>query len=193
MKRIYFFFVVLFLALPLWGQEPDSVTVSSSDTETTRIPPAKVKKSFSFLGIETFAENTMDVDAEGGPLGLLGNMMNGMLIFGILLYSFIFICIILLIIFIFTRKNKQEKKRQELLLKYAELNQPIPDYLLKEQASASSNLKKGLIWLAVGIGCLFVFREIAPIPIFVGIAYLIIYKLGQKESGENGRDEGESR
>ncbi|MDH6313227.1 putative membrane protein [Parabacteroides sp. PFB2-10] len=197
MKQFYFFLVMIFLALPLWGQEPDSITVSPEDTETSKTLPVNIKRSFSLLGFETSSEDTIDVDPVKGPLGIFSNManrmMSGALVFGIIIYSFIFIGIILLIIAIFVRRSKQEKKRQELFLKYAELNQPIPDYLLKEQASASSNLKKGLIWLAVGLGCLFVLREIAPIPIFVGIAYLIIYKLGQKDSSKDRRNEGESR
>lgn len=79
---------------------------------------------------------------------------------------------------------------------------PVPDAVLAPRPPASRDLRRGLIWLAVGVGLIAIggvgyaanyttggsveflcfFLSVAAIPIFVGIAFLVLYVLGRKHS-----------
>lgn len=70
---------------------------------------------------------------------------------------------------------------------------PLPDGLLSEQAvpyHPRRNLRKGLVWAAVGAGMLIAFPRMESdlaylgfIPLLIGVAYLIYYAaVGRKEA-----------
>lgn len=94
-----------------------------------------------------------------------------------------FIMVILIVFFSVKARKEREKSRHDLYLKSMELGQPLPEKFFEEPEKKSSNLKKGVIWLAVGLAVVLGFLIINEtdglflgiIPAFVGAAYLIVY------------------
>lgn len=100
--------------------------------------------------------------------------------------------IILLAVFIFRYKERQQRLYNERLQRFLEAGQPIPEELLRAEVSESSpaqHLNRGLTLLGLGIGlalCLGVLAgwklaSIALIPIAVGIAKLISWKMASRQ------------
>ena len=103
-----------------------------------------------------------------------------------------------LVIFLFLLySGRKATKKLDTLVKIVELGGKVePEMLemLNEPMGPDADLRKGLIWLAVGIPLtlgLLATGDDAPwvfglIPVFVGVAYLIIMKisLNKKEEAE---------
>jgi hypothetical protein len=92
------------------------------------------------------------------------------------------------IIYINVKSQREESKRKyDFYTKALEMGQPIPEHFFDEpkKANPSSNLKKGILWLVIGLGALISFlviheREgviLGIIPGFVGIGYLLVHFL----------------
>lgn len=103
---------------------------------------------------------------------------------------------LVLIVFFSTKHRKErEKARYDLYLKSMEAGQPLPEKFFEEPVKKSSNLKRGAIWLAVGLGVvifgLFVEESslmgLGAIPTFVGLAYLLVYFIERRHN--NGTEE----
>lgn len=127
--------------------------------------------------------------------------LNGFGIVTIVLLPFLFVIII---IYLNVRqKNIESKRKYELYMKSLEMGQTIPEHFFDEPKSASktSNLKRGIILLMVGISFgLFAFIKkdtdliillAAIIPTFVGIGYLLVHKLEKpkKEIAEQSNEQ----
>lgn len=127
--------------------------------------------------------------------------LNGFGIVTIVLLPFLFVIII---IYLNVRqKNTESKRKYELYMKSLEMGQTIPEHFFDEPKSANktSNLKKGIILLMVGISFgLFAFIKkdtdliillAAIIPTFVGIGYLLVHKLEKpkKEIAEQSNEQ----
>lgn len=101
---------------------------------------------------------------------------------------------VVLIVFLVLRHRKiREKARYDLYVKALEAGQPLPDKFFEEPAKkSSSNLKKGAIWLAVGLGVIVLglliknnaLIGIGAIPGFIGIAFMLIYNIERKHKKE---------
>ena len=84
-------------------------------------------------------------------------------------------------------KREESKRRYELFAKSLEMGQAIPEHFFDEpkKANPSSNLKKGILWLVIGLGIVISFLVIHKneglilgiIPGFVGIGYLLVHFL----------------
>jgi hypothetical protein len=84
-------------------------------------------------------------------------------------------------------KREESKRRYDLFHKSLEMGQAIPEHFFDEPKKENpiSNLKKGIVWLVIGIGIVISFlvineREgliVGIIPGFVGIGYLLVHFL----------------
>ena len=84
-------------------------------------------------------------------------------------------------------KKEESKRRYDLFHKSLEMGQAIPEHFFDEpkKENPTSNLKRGILWLVIGIGIVISFlvineREgliVGIIPGFVGIGYLLVHFL----------------
>jgi len=100
-----------------------------------------------------------------------------------------FLFVITIIYLNVRQKNTESKRKYDLYMKSLEMGQTIPEHFFDEPKNVGkpSNLKRGIILLMVGISFgLFAFIKrdtdliillAAIIPTFVGIGYLLVYKL----------------
>ncbi len=110
--------------------------------------------------------------------------------FILLIFMGVFILALFVIPYYFSLKKA--KARQEIILTLLEKGKDIPDNLFtnpkKPQKSTATDLRKGIILIAFGLSIsiiIFVIRiqgnfwTIGLIPIFIGIGYVISFKLDQ--------------
>ena len=131
------------------------------------------------------------IDANNGnhlPLG-------GFAIFMICMLPFLFVGIIIALNV--RSKNAESKRRYELYSKSLENGQTVPEHFFDEPSkSASSNLKKGILWLVVGVGLLISFIAMGQrdalivgiVPAFVGIGYLLVHFLEKPKTDSTVKD-----
>ncbi len=92
-------------------------------------------------------------------------------------------------------KNKDSVRRHNLYLKSIELGQTLPEHFFDEpkKQSSSSNLKKGIILIAVGLALVVSHFVIdnefvmigGIIPAFIGVGYLLVHFLEKPQSTIN--------
>lgn len=187
----------LFLLLVSFMLLTSSVTINAQD----EVPTEKVKTELTKAEKDSILLNKLSAD----QLLELKNQefvvelekieaeskkempLNGFGIVMICLLPFAFVVILVLINV--RRKNTESKRKYDLYMKSLEMGQTIPEHFFDEPKSEgkSSNLKRGIILLMVGISFgLFAFIKkdtdliillAAIIPTFVGIGYLLVHKL----------------
>lgn len=117
--------------------------------------------------------------------------LNGFGIVMICLLPFLFVATILLIQA--RARNRESQRRYDIYMKSLEMGQTIPEHFFDEPKKAtqpSSNLKRGILWLVVGIGIvisfLIIHKEegliVGIIPGFVGIGYLLVHFLDKPKT-----------
>lgn len=121
---------------------------------------------------------------------------NGMQLFFICALPFIFVPTL---IYILTKaKEKESIRKYNLYTKSLEMGQSIPDHFFDEpKANASSNLKKGILWLVVGLALVVSFIVIdntgalilGIVPTFVGIGYLLVHKLDKPKTDNTAKND----
>ncbi|MDD4994208.1 MAG: DUF6249 domain-containing protein [Paludibacter sp.] len=116
---------------------------------------------------------------------------NGFELFLICLLPFVFVVVIL---FMQAKaRNRESQRRYDIYMKSLEMGQTIPEHFFDEPKKAtqpSSNLKKGILWLVVGIGIVISFLImhqnqgliVGIIPGFVGIGYLLVHFLDKPKT-----------
>jgi large-conductance mechanosensitive channel len=113
--------------------------------------------------------------------------------FGIVVICLLPFLFVATIIIVTTRaKNRESQRRYDLYNKSLEMGQTVPEHFFDEpkKANAPSNLKKGILWLVVGLGIVvsfIVMKEtdgliVGIIPVFVGIGYLLVHKLDKPKT-----------
>jgi len=116
--------------------------------------------------------------------------LNGAGIVLICLLPFLFV---VAIIYIATRsRNRESQRRYDLYMKSLEMGQTVPEHFFDEpkKSSSASNLKRGILWLVVGLGIVISFLImhekdgliIGIIPCFVGIGYLLVHFLDKPKT-----------
>jgi hypothetical protein len=97
---------------------------------------------------------------------------------------------VLVVFLLLYYSTKKTSKKLEALVKIVELGgnvDPSMMAMLNEPGGPTADLRKGMIWLAIGIpltlGLLLMPGGEAPwafglVPVFVGIAYLVVRKIG---------------
>ena len=112
---------------------------------------------------------------------------------GIVIISIMpFLFVLLLISIIGREKSKDSIRKHDLYMKSLEMGQTLPENFFEkpQQKSASSNLKSGILWFAVGLALLIYFiiihKNVALvfgiIPTFVGIGYLLVHFLDKPKN-----------
>ena len=89
-------------------------------------------------------------------------------------------------------KNTESKRRYDLFTKSLEMGQTVPEHFFDEpkKANPASNLKRGILWLAVGLAVVVSFLVLHEhdglilgiIPAFVGAGYLVVHFLDKPKS-----------
>ncbi len=104
------------------------------------------------------------------------------------------------VILVNVRARKEESRRRyDLYTKSIEMGQSIPEHFFDEpkKANASTNLKKGILWLVIGLGVVISFlvmheRDgliVGIVPAFVGIGYLLVHFLEKPKTDSTLNDE----
>ena len=90
-------------------------------------------------------------------------------------------------------KSRRNQLLHETALKLAERGQPVPPELFVDPAEPYSDLRRGLVLAMLGLGiCLALFLvgmrfwAFGIIPMFMGIGYLIVWKLRSIEGNGSG-------
>ena len=86
-------------------------------------------------------------------------------------------------------QTRKTERLHEFALRLAEKGQPLPPEFLLGKASPYSDLRRGLVLVGLGIGLSVCLWQIGVpwgfglIPLFMGIGYLMVWKLDHTESG----------
>ncbi|MEI6554821.1 MAG: DUF6249 domain-containing protein [Paludibacter sp.] len=90
------------------------------------------------------------------------------------------------------QKNMESKRKYDLFTKSLEMGQTVPEHFFDDpkKVNPASNLKRGVIWLAVGLAVIISFvimhkhdgLILGIVPAFVGAGYLIVHFLDKPKS-----------
>ncbi|MDD4969538.1 MAG: DUF6249 domain-containing protein [Paludibacter sp.] len=115
-------------------------------------------------------------------------------IFMICLLPFLFVAIIITLNV--RSKNAESKRRYDLYSKSLEMGQTVPEHFFDEpkRSNPSSNLKRGILWLVIGLGITISFivmhkqndMIVGIVPTFVGIGYLLVHFLEKPKPDTKG-------
>ena len=184
MKRLIFLLVLFTLTTAF---STSCVSVKKEDSLTLEVDTVtnenETEKIFHFevSDFGGFGEGGSDFWSEG----IFNKMFNtlGTMVIAFAFMPILFIVAILFLIVYFIRSNrKREKQKQELIMKFVESGQPIPEKLNIDTNTKNRYLKSGIMWFAIGIGLFLIMKELAIIPLFVGAAYIIIFFIEERMS-----------
>lgn len=202
MKRIVLLFFTLAFFTGLYAK-PELKKLDSIVKKEIRIikgdPNFSIKDSILYQKLS--AEQLIDLRREENRLELQrieaankNDMpLNGFGIVMIVLMPFLLIFSLALIIT--KTRTKESLRRYDLYNKSLEMGQTIPEHFFdtpKKQSDRISNLKKGIIWLAVGLALVVYFIIIVEyeplilgiLPTFVGSGYLLVHFLEKPKSND---------
>jgi len=139
-------------------------------------------------------QQEMEVEKEKIEADSKENMpLHGFQILLITMLPFLFVIIIIAIAS--NSKNKESIRRHEIYLKSIELGQTLPEHFFDEPKKNrnSSNLKKGIILVAIGLSLAVSYFLIGNkfivmggiIPAFIGIGFLLVHFLEKPKNEEN--------
>jgi len=198
-KKIAIFFLLLATGLQCLLAEKTKTTDSEITKEVKVIKnniPANTKDSILYEKLS--ADQLLELKKEENQLRMEeiqsaskdANPLNAPAIVMIVLIPFIFTVIILLVIG--NIKGKESSRRYDLYKKSLEMGQPIPEHFFEEPTKKDtvSNLKKGILWLSVGLSIVIstvVMNEVDAaflgiIPAFVGLGYLLVHLLDKPKN-----------
>jgi large-conductance mechanosensitive channel len=120
--------------------------------------------------------------------------MSGFQIFLITMLQFLFAGVI---IYLSIRDKSEESRRKyDLYTKSIEMGQAIPDHFFDAPKERNSALKKGILWLFIGLGFTIYFLInhnydgliVGIVPSFVGIGYLLVHFLDKPKPNSSEKD-----
>ena len=98
-----------------------------------------------------------------------------------------FVFVVVIIAVQVRAKKEESRRRYDLYTKSLEMGQSVPDHFFDEPKKTNpiSDLKKGILWLVIGIAILISFVVmhqkngliVGIVPTFVGIGYLLVHYL----------------
>ncbi len=193
MKRIGLFLLVLTL---FFGANAANSTIDMDSLKNEIIKTSKemqeIRKDSIILSKLT-NEQLMDIKKNELALEKIqvendgrDNMpFTGFQLFLVCLLPFLFVGFI--IYFLTRSQNKATQLKHDLYMKSLEMGQTVPEHFFDEpkKANPSSNLKKGILWFAVGFSIVIYFvimknddpLILGIVPTFVGLGYLIVHFL----------------
>jgi len=199
MKRIVLLVVATIVAtLAALSVEPKTDSVVRKEVKIIKTDETKAQKD-SILYSKLSAEQLMELKKEEALIErelIDANSredmpLNGFGIVVIVIMPFVFV---LLLMWILGRERSKESiRKHDLYLKSLEMGQTLPENFFEKPAqSTSSNLKKGVLWLAVGLAILVFFLVYhnkfaliaGIIPTFVGVGYLLVHFLDKPKNNE---------
>jgi len=199
MKRIGLFLLALTLVVGANAAKPtpmhkDSVKEEKIIRMEKDVSAAKDSVMMSKLSanqIMQLENRKMDLERQKVDVENGGHLpLSSFAIFMICLLPFLFVAIIITLNV--RSKNAESKRRYDLYTKSLDMGQTVPEHFFDEpkQANPNSNLKKGILWLVVGIGLTISFlvmheRDaliVGIVPTFVGIGYLLVHFLEKPKS-----------
>ncbi len=204
MKRIGLlsFIIVLFTAFQPIRAAIDIDSLKQEIIQNNKAIQAQRKDSilFSKLSAEQIMElKRNEIQVQQQEIEARGKIDMPLNAFAIVMIVMIpFLSIILIIIIIGILRNRESELKHSLYLKSLEMGQAIPDHFFDspKKVKNSSNLKTGIILLAIGFGfiSLYIFLQnniaiMAGIFLaFLGIGYLLVHLLDKpkKNDEQNG-------
>jgi len=138
----------------------------------------------------------LDVDAAVDGLDNLGHMSHTMsaesfmgLLIGLVAVVLIFGTPIIIVLAAFRNRTNKQRMVNELALKLAEKGHPIPPELFVEAVRQKSDLRRGIIWAAIGMGVVMFgifdgdsdIMGIGFIPLMIGVGFAVAAWLENKQ------------
>lgn len=203
MKRITFIIItaLLFIVTSMTAETNDSIVLQKNEITNNE---TKINAKDSLLYSKLSSDQLMQLRREENDMEerrmRLENPeeipLNGFGIVMIVLIPFLFIILIVLVTF--KQRNKESQRKYDLYTKSLEMGQNIPEHFFEEPKKIDyiSNLKRGILWLVVGLAILIYFIIIGndlalilgTVPTFVGIGYLLVHFLDKpKNTDEQNR------
>lgn len=116
---------------------------------------------------------------------------------GILVPSIMFVCVVAAIAFGLAYRSRKDRQMHETLRLMVEKGADIPRELLAPTPRKNIDLRRGILLLAGGIGFMILIALIGiwepnalrglgagAVPIFIGIGYLLVWRINKKHTGE---------
>ena len=138
----------------------------------------------------------LDVDAAVDGLDNLGHMSHTMsaesfmgLLIGLVAVVLIFGTPIIIVLAAFRNRTNKQRMVNELALKLAEQGHAIPPELFVEAVRQKSDLRRGIIWAAIGMGVVMFgifdgdsdIMGIGFIPLMIGVGFAVAAWLENKQ------------
>lgn len=200
MKRIGFLIVALALFVGVQAAEPKNevdslvkVLVEKTEGVSESVKEAILLQKLSPEQLIQLEQQRLEVEQKRIEARSKNEMpLNSFAIFMITLLPFVFVIVIL---YIQARaRNRESQRRYDLYMKSLEMGQAVPEHFFDEprKSNPSTNLKRGILWLAVGLALVIYFvivREkdtliLGIVPTFVGIGYLLVHLLDKPKKND---------
>jgi hypothetical protein len=138
----------------------------------------------------------LDVDSAVDGLDSLGHMSHSMsaesfmgLLIGLIAVVLIFGTPIIIVLAAFRNRTNKQRMVNELALKLAEKGHAIPPELFAEAVREKSDLRRGIIWAAIGMGVVLFgafdgdsdIMGIGFIPLMIGVGFAVAAWLENKQ------------
>lgn len=207
MKRLGLFLAALTLVVGL-NTANASINVDSLKNEIVKnSKEIQEQKKDSIMVSKLSANQLIDLKREELEIqkqrteneGRSNMPFNGFELFMICLLPFLFVAIIIYIGL--KAKREESKRRYDLYSKSLEMGQSVPEHFFDEpkKANPSSNLKRGILWLVIGLGLSISFIVMQKqndmiagiVPTFVGIGYLLVHFLDKPKTNSTGLNDGQ--
>ncbi len=186
-------YIVAVLVLLGPGSGLDAVAGASAETGSIQVtvdPGAEIDQAFAQEQIGKVIEKSME-NMDFNPaaallipiLGIIGG-----LIVPLLMVPFV-------VWLVFRYRNQKEQRNHETLRQMIEKGMEIPPNIsFGEAAETGSPLNRGLKYMGLGAGLIVFFLTmdmadiagVGAIPLFIGLAYLLIWHLEKKKTGTAG-------
>lgn len=198
MKRIAILFLTIVLIAGV--QAVGQITIKADNEEITTSQNQKLSQAYkdSIMLQKLSPDQLMKLEQERNMLekqriekdGKNEMPLNGAGIVLICMLPFLFV----IVIFIIQSKvrNRESQRRYDIYMKSIEMGQTVPEHFFDEpkRANASSNLKRGILWLVVGIAIVISFLVmhekdgliLGVVPAFVGVGYLLVHILDKPKT-----------
>lgn len=198
MKQLGLLLMAMLLSIGMFANDKSLKSDSISQISTVRNEGLKQSVKDSILFQKLSSDQLMELKRQENDLerqkvdanNKADMPLNGFGIVMICLMPFLLVASI-----IFTQakvRNRESQRRYDLYMKSLEMGQTVPDHFFDEprKTDTTSNLKRGILWLVVGLALTISFIVINEkdalilgiVPTFVGIGYLLVHKLDKPKT-----------
>ncbi|MEI7502856.1 MAG: DUF6249 domain-containing protein [Paludibacter sp.] len=198
MKHLGLLLMAMLLSYGIFAKDKSLKSDSISQTVTVQNEGLKQSVKDSILFQKLSSEQLMELKRQENDIerqkidanNKVDMPLNG---FGIVMICLMPFLLVASIIFNLAKvRNRESQRKYDLYMKSLEMGQTVPEHFFDEprKANAASNLKRGILWLVVGIALTISFLVINKsdalilgiVPTFVGIGYLLVHKLDKPKT-----------